>query len=477
MAKRAATIREAGYGRALRVERNVWAETGRGEETDQEFLVRYVERRGLGAEEARARGVPVHVRIARSVVENVRAKVLLTGQKGSGKSTELRHLTLDPDVRAHFTLLNLVVTERVDLNQQLDARFLFLLIAAELATTIAARPDAEWAIDDATITGRWIEVLRGLFPTEPPAAITSFKASAKYFAELVAELRSDEERRAELVRNSRYDLPQMERVVAELVGALTYLSKCPLLLVIDDGDKLAQETTARGIFITHAGSLLRLPCALVMTFPYWLHFEGDFNPVTSECTCVLLENVKVVTRDKPQEVIPGASQFFRSMLERLFVPGYFPLHDEALEEAVRFSAGIPREFLRIVERGFVLAEDFGEDALSLETLRDAIEEMSRHMNPFMQRQEVRDQLERISLTQVLKTAADWKLLDAMLVVELRNKRPWYNVHPLLAADVAEFVKRRARRVDPKSELDEESRRQRMIDELEGARGGDTPGRS
>lgn len=238
MAKRAQTIREAGYGRALRVERNVWAETGRGEETDQEFLARYVERRGVGATDARARGVPVHVRIARSVVENERAKVFLSGQKGSGKSTELRHLALDPEVSDRFVVRSLVITERVDLNQQLESRFLFLLIASELATAIAERPDAEWALDDATRSGRWIEVLKGLFSAEPPAMLSGFKAGAKYFAEFVAELRSDEERRAQLVRDPRYDLPQMERVVAELIGALRTLSGLPLLLVLVFCDNL-----------------------------------------------------------------------------------------------------------------------------------------------------------------------------------------------------------------------------------------------
>lgn len=468
---KATNVTEAAYEHFAKVDRSVW-------ELDPElpgFMDLYVDRRESDPDPEQPT-IPVFNQIKHQML-NARgpSKVFLTGQKGSGKSMELRRVLEDSAIQQRFELVSVIISERIDIQQHVDIRYLLLVLAASLADHIVEQrfdQDAGWVDQGGASLDPWIQHLARLQSPEAPSTADDFKLGIKIpLVELSAALRSDEQIREKILKSDAFSVTAVTRLVSDLIVLIGRLAKRDVLLILDDGDKLTDQNTARGIFIEHAGTLERLPCRAVITFPYWLHFDQRFHAVTTERPVHVLANIKVAHRETPQEVLPGAFLFFKTVYSRLVEPGakLIEPENEVIAEAVRHSAGIPREFLRVLQRGFTLASGLDEPALTLPRLKQAVGELRRGMIPFTQTRATRQQLERIRLTWSLDRPEDWVLLDALLVVELSNDKPWYDAHPILRKYVDELLMEHRRRIGVGIDDADEVER-RLLGELLGESG-------
>lgn len=446
--ERAKTIGEAGYGGLLRLDESIWSESV----TEDDVRQRYVDRRTGASEDPRAASIPVFDRL-RKRLSLREARVFLTGQKGSGKSTELRRLLVDPEVKARFECVTMIASNWIDQGQSVDMRFVLLSVAAALSEHIDERRYQEidgWSQAVGEFIKGWVDLLRGLreLPSEPQSmAFTSgFKVP---LVETSLELRSDEKRRSKVLEDRALTVQRLERLLSELVALIERGAKREMLLVVDDGDKLAEESIAKSVFVEHGVVWLRLPCRAVITFPYWLHFEPAFNPIATQGTLLLLENVKVVKRGAPDAVLPGAFAFFQRLLDGMVEDRAALVDDDALEEVARLGAGIPREFLRVLERCFMRADDYAETRLTLDTVRYTAQDVRAELMRMTQNEPVRRSLVRVRLSKELRTSADWRLLDQLMVIEHRNDQPWYDVHPIIAREVDGLAEEYARRLERK----------------------------
>ena len=437
--RRATNVTDAAYEYFSKVDRSVW-------ENDSElpdFMDLYVDRRESepDAEEPR---IPVFTQIKNQLLySRAASKVFVTGQKGSGKSMELRRVLEDASIKGRFELISVVISERIDIQQHVDIRYLLLVLATSLADHIVFRnfhERSDWTAQGGGSLDSATKALARVPNFEVPADDAPFKDGVRdALTNLHRKLRSDQALREKTL--DAVSVTSITPMVADLIVLIGRLAARPVVLIIDDGDKLADQKTACGIFIDHAGTLERLPCRAVITFPYWLHFDPRFHATTIERPVHVLANIKVTHRETPTDVLPGALNFFKTIYSKLVESDTALIEPESdvIEEAVRHSAGIPREFLRVLQRGFTLASALDEPKLTVPRLRQAVSELRRGMIPFTQTRAVRQQLERIRLTWKLDRPEDWTLLDAMLVVELSNDKPWYDVHPILRKHVDELI--------------------------------------
>ena len=175
---------------------------------------------------------------------------------------------------------------------------------------------------------------------------------------------------------------------------------------------------------------------------------------------------KVITRAAPEVVLDSARQWFHDLYGRLVVPeGRAWVDDRALTTVIRMSAGIPREFLRILERAFMVADDLGEAALTETTIQSAVGGLRREMLPATQSEETRRRLQLVRLTRNLRDTGDRQLLEALMVVELSNDEPWYDVHPFLAPFADRLLNERAAGLQAPGALKEPELREKLITSL------------
>jgi hypothetical protein len=469
---RATSVREAAFRQFASYDRNVW-EDRKGVLPD--FSDVYVERPGPEGAGGRHQD-PISQQMRDALIETDGAeKVLLTGQMGSGKSMELRRLYEATDVRERFECLKVVLTERLNMASAIDIRYVLLALASALTEYVYT-----WQCDD--LKGRglpegefkpvldWVEPLRKLSGVQDPAGDAPWTVKLNlHLVEVTRQLKTDEPIRSAVLQDPAFAPSRLERLLSGLVDLIKRSTRRDLLLLVDDGDKMTKEESARGVFIDNLPALLSLTCPAVITFPYWLHFDDAFQRSIRLCPVYPIANIKVVHRDAPDTLLPEARAFFRGIYGRLVDPRVKLIDDDALETAALRSAGIVREFLRILQRGFRFAHMYKDDFVTNATLAEALLELEREMYYATQLETTRRRLTTVRLQKKLDDEEDRQLLDSLLVVELSNNRPWYDVHPLLQSYVDGLIKEAKERLAREDEkLKEPALTERLLQGLKGA---------
>ena len=164
--KPAQTIAEAAGSKLLSPALNLWAE-------DIELEAIYVARPGERAIGDGRPSLPLSRRLRDKLLLNDGPiKLLLTGQVGSGKSSELRRLYLDEKIQTGFEQIIIRLVERVD-ERHADVRQLLVAIAscvAEHISTHKLQKRKSWHLSASVSADlrKWIDHLAKAFDIPAP---------------------------------------------------------------------------------------------------------------------------------------------------------------------------------------------------------------------------------------------------------------------------------------------------------------------
>ena len=420
----------------------------------------YVEPPGARPDPALPASASVRERITRHLVRRRKSaeKVFLTGQKGAGKTMTLARIVSDRAITEHFAPLVVRATHHIPAGAA-DIRLLLVVLIAQVSKFIEERRlDERVDLGGLKIGGPIGKVLSGwtkLFAdTGAPAAPETLQNAktrvSVQFLELSEEIVRDPQRRAQVLADPRYSVTELHRVASALIEfaqqALELRVDGPqyLLLVIDDLDKYAVPAEVKSIFYDGMEALRSLPCPAVLTYPYFLNFTDSF--VLREDSAYAIHNVKVAERvNQPPTLLPlerrallePARAFFNGVYDKL-ADRSLVLDQAVIDRAALLSAGIPREFLRLLSAGFELCIDHQKPRLDLPTLNVARiglqQTMARTANePWRQAGlklvQSRGDLQGLS-----------EMLDTVHVVEYVNSALWYGVHPALEDTVEAWIR-------------------------------------
>jgi hypothetical protein len=420
----------------------------------------YVEPPGARPDPSQPPSAPVRARITRHLVRRRKhaEKVFVTGQKGAGKTMTLARIIRDAAITEHFVPLVVRATRHIPAGAA-DIRLLLVMVIAQVSRFIDER-QLDQRVDMAGVkVGGISKVLSGwtkLFAEKGAPAVPDTFQNAKaklsaQFLELSEEIVRDPQRRAQVLGDPRYSVTELLRVASALIEftqqALELRVDGPqyLLLVIDDLDKYIVPSEVQSIFYDGMEALRSLPCPAVLTYPYFLNFTDSF--VQREDSAYAIHNVKVAERaQQPLALLPlerrvllePARAFFNDVYDKL-ADRSLVLDQAVIDRAALLSAGIPREFLRLLSAGFELCIDHGKQRLDLPTLnvaRIGLQQiMARTANePWRQ-----------AGLKLVQTRGDIQgfseMLDTVHVVEYVNSAVWYSVHPAMEDLVEAWIRR------------------------------------
>jgi len=422
----------------------------------------YVEPPGAHPDPNLPPNAPVRAEITRRLIRRRKRgeKIFVTGQKGAGKTTTLARIASDATITEHFAPIVIRATRHIPAGVA-DIRLLLVMLITQVSQFIDQRKfDQGVTVANLKVGGiertlnGWLQLFGGKKAPTPPETFQNAKVKlSAQFVELSEEIVRDPQRRLQVLNDERYSVTELHRVVSALIEfaqqALELRVDGPqyLLLVIDDLDKYAVPAEVQSIFQDGMEALRSLPCAAVLTYPYFLNFTDSF--VQREEAFAIL-NVKVAERvsagsdDAPallplgrRALLEPAREFFNNIFDKL-ADRALVLDQGVIDRAALLSAGIPREFLRLLSAGFELCIDHHKKKLDLPTLDVA----------------------RIRLQQTMARTANepWKqaglklvhargkilgfseMLDTVHVVEYVNRAVWYGVHPSMEELVEGWIR-------------------------------------
>jgi hypothetical protein len=368
-----------------------------------------------------------------------------TGQRGTGKSTELRRLEqllLGEDAQVvRFDSLDFITeTEKVTVESVL------LLVTAGLAA---------WADEnhkqDFLNAGAWTRFSAWL---QSDVELTEVSAHG-----LKLKLKEQQVSVAEKIRNLSTPLEWTKRVqefagdIVEFVRTRTHRSR--VVVIVDSLERLRgvsgadQDAMFQHVITTFAGDFdrLRIPNAsVVYSVPPYLALMAD---VRNFVTCLALASVRVygkpVSNGAPTEnrrqPRPEGLEKMRSLIARRYGGWGDVLDTSALDRLAKASGGDLRHFMLRLVSGVVGKAQFALERLPLRSDDPVLDQVIDENRGETERLTVKSEwplLADIARTHnaiatdrgdSLRTLA--RLFDTRVILNYRNGAEWFDIHPLL----------------------------------------------
>jgi len=353
---------------------------------------------------------------------NTVPKLLFTGHRGSGKSTELAKLTsllLDD-----FFIVNFSVQKVINL---FDVKYVDVILSLSTELFRSAL-DSKIKLAKSLVADiyNWFnkEVIKEVVVDTRGKA--DIGASLNIFvAKLESKLGTESSTRTIVREKVEPRLSELLERVNLMIAEVERLTSKKVLIIVEDLDK-ADLANARSIFCEHSMSLTQPRCQIIYTFPTALRHDNDFiNICQSFDEPYVLPNFKVMHRDgSPDE--QGKEELIKIILRRT-EPDLF--NQDAIEKLVELSGGLPRELITLCRRSCLIALRNNISQVDEETVAQAGNRQCNDYRVLLTSSQL-EILKKVHQTKKVENDDDHRaLLHNLSILEYRNDDIWYDVNP------------------------------------------------
>ncbi len=369
------------------------------------------------------------------------AKLFLSGHVGSGKSTELSRLMVDPEIRARFDIVSIVLEEHEWATLD-SAQLLFRIGAAlyEAHTHSLAKADA-WKKKLALLNDRVFQPM-GVRPTEGSIGLEFDLVIVK----LKQELKLSEKARklfrdyGETQRTALQDF--IDALVEDIENALTEDGRAnELLVVVDDLDKLRTQEQHQEVFDTNLSALLAPPLRILFTVPTAVRFgepRAEIRQNGEDLFPVRVLKRAPDTWDVEAAYTDERIGFFHKLVDLRLAKGL--VEPDAIRLAALYSGGVFRDFFRLLREGVLLAIYNDMKVLDGMAMTYAVAEERRRESIGLYTPDC-EALIHVHRTNGLPGAVDRRYLALSRVIECFNGTVWFDASPVLWRVLEEHQKR------------------------------------
>jgi len=365
---------------------------------------------------------------------------LFTGQRGTGKSTELLRLKKKLEVQG-ATVFYADLSEYLLLSKEVEISDFLVSVAGALSEELAARYGGSpgdrsyWErfraflgshveFDGATIKLPNVDIKASL-RTDPDFKKTVQEKARGHVAQLVADTHGFIVEAVEFVRQKEGDA---NRKVVLLLDSIERIRGV-------GNEAMAVYESVRNLFFGHAESL-RVPALhVVYTIPPYLSvLAAGAGHLMGGAVARRLVSTHIF-KDRSREPDEGGLGVLREVVRARFAAWERVFAPEALDRLALSSGGDLREFFRLIRLCLPAVQDDSQLPLQAAAVAHAENSARNEMLPIPA--DHLGWLKRITTTHETCLAKDADLptlahfLDNRLVLNYRNGSDWYDVHPLL----------------------------------------------
>ncbi len=388
---------------------------------------------------------------------------LVSGQRGTGKSTELLRLKFLLEEESQYSVFYLNMLDYLSESEPVEITD-FLLAAS---SGLAAQAKEHYQLD--TLHESYCERIQNLLSSEIKLEDIGLKAgagAASFSANLKARLKKDVTFKRQLQQATQGHIVQLttqvNEFVLDLVTAVREKSgnqQQQIVFIVDSFEQIrGTSQSAREVhdsvvrLFGHHGENLHLPqLHFVITVPPYLTTAAPGISRLTQCNPVTtLPSVHVKTRNgQPDE---KALQVMRAIVYRRSKEAGEIFSEHAINYLAAASGGDLRHFFSMLRIALLKASAVMPVDLPItdEVIKQAEESQRRDMLPisdedvlWLAKVHASKKAELPSIEQLPLLA---RLFDATLIINYRNGADWYDIHPL----VENYVKERKKVLDERA---------------------------
>jgi len=353
-------------------------------------------------------------------------KILFTGHRGTGKSTELARLQKDLD---GFWTVRFSVYDKLDLNdlKHLDlflTILLQILLKIEKSSTLRLSKNT---LERAKLLQAEVEIEKTSTELTSVEVKVGLKESLLGLFSLEGRLSKEAVTRKKVREKIEPHLSELFNLLSEIVRDIeSQLDGKRVLVIVEDIDK-ADLSVGKEIFYEHGFSMSQIPLSIIYTFPIALHSSEHMRQIEQNFgDCVTLANLKV--RDRNGAEGPGVAQMMDLLEKRL---ESHLIEPDAQKSLILASGGIPRILLQLARDACNEALVDGLTVVRQADVDRAINEERKSFQRFLSKAQLR-LLRDIYGTKTMDVGEEYaRLLHGLSVFEYENGEAWFDVNPVV----------------------------------------------
>ena len=359
-------------------------------------------------------------------------KAFLSGHVGSGKSTELRKVAANDEIRAKFFPIMMEIEggywDTLDIGQ-----LLFLM-----ACTMYEYGNREGLLKHREI---WKEPFRAMVESfVGPSGVQAREGAVGLefdliFVKLKQELKLEERRREQFRELGQTKMSVLSRLLLGLstdieVSAAEMGDPRDPLLFIDDLDKVREPKAQEATFRAKPGMFFEPPVRVVYTVPTGVAFNDCPKNIRDQLVHLYPPPtlIKASNSYNPEEAANDVGILFLQTVLRTRV-GPNLIDPAAARLAAIYSGGMLRNFFWLLRTALDVADDNDRNKVDEAVMRVAIKS-ARLRESMPLHKEHYETLAEVHRTNFL-AHGDAEYLDQSWVFECFNDKVWYEANPLL----------------------------------------------
>nr|WP_048144564.1 AAA family ATPase [Methanothrix harundinacea] len=349
-------------------------------------------------------------------------KYLFVGSRGNGKSTELNRLSeiLEDDL----LIVPFSIRDKLNL-YDIEYSDILLIIAAEIYERVSENVELSSKLSD--YLDSWSEKV---IENEKSYGLSAeAKAGFAAFVFNITGKMKTEASTREVTR--KVIQPQLSDLIYAvnkiIIEAEEKLDK-NILVIIDDLDKVNLEK-GEELFYKHGAELTSPICRIIYTIPQPLLFSNKIRQIVLQYFDgrIDLGNINIYNRNG--ELDPEGCDLMKQVALKRMDESL--ISKDALNLAVKYSAGVMTEFIRIIRSAGNIADTDGRRSIELSDVEQAIADTKNDYIRILNPQDIE------ILKEVMKTKGKvggekfQDLLFSLAILEYSNGEAWYDIHPAI----------------------------------------------
>lgn len=371
-------------------------------------------------------------------------KILFTGHRGSGKSTELnkltsllssKFLTVQFSVRRVLDPLNVTYT---DLLLSMAIRLFSEVTDQRLLKRRRRALIGDALLDDVY---RWFTQEIVLEKIVEPQVDASLSANVNLlFVKLEGKVTTEAVTRRTIRERLEHRVSELVTKMDQVVAEVQRNTGRRVLIVVEDIDKLDLEA-AKNLFLRHAISLNAPQAHIIYTFPVALRYDNDWTHIkNSFSNRFILPNIRLRSFEGAPN--PEGVEVMQRMVLSRMEPSL--ILSDALDLAVAMSGGLPFTLMELIQNAALFARTQGKSVIDRPSLEEAVTEIRSDFQGMLEPGHYLT-LRQYRQTRWLENEeAVREVLHNLSLLEYANDQRWCDVHPIVASLLEQEQASRAR---------------------------------
>jgi hypothetical protein len=346
-------------------------------------------------------------------------KILVAGQRGMGKTTELRRFESMLEAGRGFqpVFLQFGAQERINDETLIYTMAQALLLKSEIKVS---KSDPLWAwFDDEEMVSSYSESRGGSASLGGVLPLMSAKGGIQ------TDRGTKRTSTRKVIKNKRELLEAFNVIIQrakEKTGA-------QIVFIVDDIDKIQDTASVEGTFVSSAHTLGLIDAPCVFTVPY-TYATSSFNRLASLPYTNIHRVPAVAINSREGLPQPPNLEFMSLVLKRRLIAN--PFNDEQILRVVAYSGGVIVDALRLargVLKQVVLGDTRGVDELIEDEFQKIADEYRYQFDKPILWQKLQKFCEAADPALFLTDETTLDLVCKMIVIEYRDRTTWHSVHP------------------------------------------------